>query len=85
MFCQICCSVSGCTDYYAETEQDGFQIGRDVVAGFNLPNPPGPQMDPCDPLFDPEELNGLIPNSDQHTMDVLQVVYIRRRDKVRIR
>ena len=84
MFCQICCSVSGCTDYYAETEQDGFQIGRDVVAGFNLPNPPGPLTDPCDPLFDPEELNGLIPSSDQHTMDVLQVKYIRRRDKVRI-
>lgn len=68
------CSVSGCTDYYAETEQDGFQIGRDVVAGFNLPNPPGPHIDPCNPEFDPEELDGLIPCSDQHTMDVLQVI-----------
>ena len=67
--------MSGCTDYYAETEMEGFEIGRDVVAGFNLPNPPGPQMDPCDPLYDPEELEGLIPAKDQHLMDIHQVIF----------
>lgn len=68
------CSVSGCTDYFAQTEEEGFQIGRDTVAGFNLPDPMGPQLEPCDPLFDPEELDGLIPAKDQHNMDILQVI-----------
>ena len=67
-------SVSGCTDYFAQTEEEGFQIGRDTVAGFNLPDPMGPQLEPCDPLFDPEELDGLIPAKDQHNMDILQVL-----------
>ena len=67
-------SVSGCTDYFAQAEEEGFQIGRDTVAGFNLPDPMGPQLEPCDPLFDPEELDGLIPAKDQHNMDILQVL-----------
>ena len=68
-------SVSGCTDYYAETEQEGFQMGRDAVAGFNLPDPLGPQLEPCDPIYDPGDLEGLIPARDQHLMDIHQVIF----------
>ena len=71
-------SVSGCTDYYAETEQEGFQMGRDAVAGFNLPDPLGPQLEPCEPIYDPGDLEGLIPARDQHLMDIHQVFFSAR-------
>ena len=71
-------SVSGCTDYYAETEQEGFQMGRDAVAGFNLPDPLGPQLEPCDPIYDPGDLEGLIPARDQHLLDIHQVFFSAR-------
>ena len=71
-------SVSGCTDYYAETEEEGFQMGRDAVAGFNLPDPLAPQLEPCDPIYDPGDLEGLIPVRDQHLMDIHQVFFAAR-------
>ncbi|XP_078657550.1 biotin-dependent 3-methylcrotonyl-coenzyme A carboxylase beta1 subunit-like isoform X2 [Branchiostoma floridae x Branchiostoma belcheri] len=30
-------SVSGCTDHYAETELEAFEMARDIVAGLNRP------------------------------------------------
>lgn len=29
-------SVSGCTDYYAQSEEEAFEMCRDIVEGFNL-------------------------------------------------
>ncbi|KAL3869882.1 hypothetical protein ACJMK2_042509 [Sinanodonta woodiana] len=68
------CSVSGCTDYYAETEEVGFEIGRDIIEGLNLPCHPGPQRQPQLPLYNPAELNGLIPARNQHQMDIYKVI-----------
>lgn len=66
-------SVSGCTDYYAADEYEGFQTGRDIIEGLNLPTHSGPSRAPEEPLYDPEEILGLIPRKDQENMDVRQV------------
>ncbi|XP_052774704.1 uncharacterized protein LOC128213192 [Mya arenaria] len=68
------CSVSGCTDYFAADEYEGFQTGRDIVEGLNLPPPPGPQREPEEPLFDPADIAGIIPNKKQEYMDVRKVI-----------
>ncbi|KAL4235641.1 hypothetical protein ACF0H5_004036 [Mactra antiquata] len=68
------CSVSGCTDYFAADEHEGFQTGRDLVESLNLPKHPGPTREPEEPLFDPEELPGLIPTVEQENMDIRKVI-----------
>ncbi|XP_060587919.1 methylcrotonoyl-CoA carboxylase beta chain, mitochondrial-like [Ruditapes philippinarum] len=68
------CSVSGCTDYYAADEYEGFQTGRDLVETLNLPSHPGPTRNPEEPLFDPEQIQGLIPAQQQETMDIRKVL-----------
>lgn len=65
-------SVSGCTDYFTGTEQEAISISRDVVSAFNV-NPPESPQNYDEPLYDPEEITGIIPNKDQHTMDMYQV------------
>lgn len=64
------CSVSGCADYFAADEKEGFQIGRDIVEGLNLPQHPGSPRTSEEPLFDVEHLEGLIPTQGQENMDV---------------
>ena len=66
-------SVSGCTDYYAADEYEGFQTGRDLIETLNLPNHPGPTRTTEEPLFDPEQMQGLIPAQQQETMDIRKV------------
>ena len=73
----MCCyvfSVSGCTDYFSETEEEAFSTGRDVVATFNIP-PVIPAESIEEPLYDPKELAGIIPVQQQHTMDMYKVGY----------
>lgn len=64
---------SGVTDHYAETEQEAFETGRDIVASFNVEPVSSPEgFD--EPLYDPAELLGIIPHKDQHTMDMYKVL-----------
>ena len=51
------CSVSGVTDYFAETEAEGFDILRDTVATLNVA---GGVVSPAaeEPAMDAEDLNG---------------------------
>ncbi len=66
-------SVSGCTDHFADTEEEGFKCGRDVVATFNIPETVEPEGYD-EPVYDPNELLGLIPHAQQHTMDMHKVL-----------
>ena len=65
-------SVSGCTDHFAVDEQEAFAIARDVVAGFNI-EPLSSSEDYDDPAYAADELLGIIPCKDQHTMDMYKV------------
>ncbi|XP_041360194.1 biotin-dependent 3-methylcrotonyl-coenzyme A carboxylase beta1 subunit-like isoform X2 [Gigantopelta aegis] len=68
------CRVSGCTDYFAETEPEAFEMARDIVTSLNLPAPPPPPCTPVDPLYDPDELSGLVPVQNQHQMNMHEVI-----------
>jgi len=56
-------SVSGLIEYLAEDDADGIRQIRDVVAniGWNEHCPPLPQRDFDEPLYDAEEILGLVP------------------------
>lgn len=65
--------VSGCSDHYASTEPEAFTMVRDIVASLNLL--PKSTPEPGDePLYDPLELLGIIPDKDQHTMDPYKII-----------
>lgn len=64
--------VSGCTDYFAKTEEEAFEMGRSSVAAFNIA-PVCEQKPYKEPAFDPEEILGIIPSSAIHTMDMRKV------------
>ena len=66
------CSVSGCTDHFSGTESEAIATSRDIVSTFNI-DVIEPRTDFAEPLYDAEELSGIIPARDQHTMDVYQV------------
>ena len=56
-------SISGLIEYLAEDDADGIRQIRDVVAniGWNEHCPPLPQRDFDEPLYDAEEILGLVP------------------------
>ncbi|GAB1601179.1 methylcrotonoyl-CoA carboxylase beta chain, mitochondrial-like isoform X1 [Argonauta hians] len=66
-------SMSGCSDHYADTEEEGFQITRDIVAALNL-TPYKNMSTSLLPYYDPLELPSLIPEVNQHEMDSYKII-----------
>lgn len=56
---QVHCSVSGVTDYFATTEEEGFEILRDTVATLNIPPLPPVSPESEEPGLNPDDLNAL--------------------------
>ena len=53
--------ISGLGDYFAVDEVDAIRIGRDIVAHFNWRKlGPGPTQPADEPLYDAEELLGIV-------------------------
>eukprot|EP00058_Branchiostoma_floridae_P017080 XP_002602568.1 hypothetical protein BRAFLDRAFT_227293 [Branchiostoma floridae] len=65
-------SVSGCTDHYAETELEAFEMARDIMAGLNRPMAEYLHSHDGDPLYPIEELQGLLPGTED--FDVYKVI-----------
>src|SRR5690606_25102608 len=67
--------ISGLSDYFAETEEDAIRIGRDIVAHFNWRKQGyGPTRDPEDPVYDPDEILGVIPADLRVPFDMREIV-----------
>ncbi|XP_029642121.1 methylcrotonoyl-CoA carboxylase beta chain, mitochondrial-like [Octopus sinensis] len=66
-------SMSGCSDHYADTEDEAFSITRDIVATLNLAPCENTSVSPP-PYYDPSELLGLIPEENQHAMDPYKII-----------
>ncbi len=67
--------TSGVTDHYAENDQHALEIARNIVANLNRPKPmPLDIRKPLDPLYDPKELYGLIPQDTRQPFDVREVI-----------
>uniref|UniRef100_A0A2C9JRG8 methylcrotonoyl-CoA carboxylase n=1 Tax=Biomphalaria glabrata TaxID=6526 RepID=A0A2C9JRG8_BIOGL len=61
------CGTSGCTDYFACTEAEALQMGRDIVASLHVSCTEDLDLEHFDePVFDPNEIPGLISSSGSH-------------------
>jgi acetyl-CoA carboxylase carboxyltransferase component len=68
-------TVSGLADYLAEDELDALRIARSVMAHVNWRKlGPGPTMPADEPLYDPEELLGLLAVDLRTPMDIREVI-----------
>jgi acetyl-CoA carboxylase carboxyltransferase component len=67
--------VSGLSDYLAENELDALRIARDIVSHFPADKPSQPDSGPIEePVYDPEELCGIIPVDLRMRFDVREVI-----------
>ena len=67
--------ISGLGDYLAENELDGIRMCREVVAHLNWrKRGPGPSMPNDEPLYDPEELLGIVPKDLRSPFDMREVI-----------
>ncbi|WP_207484264.1 carboxyl transferase domain-containing protein [Arenibaculum pallidiluteum] len=67
--------ISGVTDHYAVNDAHALAIARRIVANLNRDKRPGVAIrPPADPLYDPEELYGIIPTDPRKPFDVREVI-----------
>jgi len=67
--------ISGVADHYAEDDEHALQILRDIVATLNITKSINQDViPPEEPLYDTEELYGIIPNSFREVYDVREVI-----------
>jgi acetyl-CoA carboxylase carboxyltransferase component len=66
---------SGLADYFALDEQDAIRIGRQIVRGLNWHKQgPSPKPDPAPPLYDEQDLLGLVPTDLKIPFDPREVI-----------
>ncbi|HSJ94470.1 MAG TPA: carboxyl transferase domain-containing protein, partial [Gaiellaceae bacterium] len=68
--------VSGVTDHYAVSDEHALALGREIVASLSLRKPdlPWELEEPEEPLHDPDELHGIVPEDYRIGYDVREVV-----------
>jgi geranyl-CoA carboxylase beta subunit len=68
--------ISGLGDYLAEDDRDAIGIARDIVANLNWdrPQPDDPAAPARAPLYDAEELLGIMPMDHKRPVDMKQVI-----------
>ncbi len=67
--------LSGVADHLANNDLHALALARQAVGRLNLKKPTPQQLKPCaEPLYDPLELNGIIPNDTRKPYDVREVI-----------
>src|SRR6202008_1599279 len=66
--------VSGVADYFADDDAHALALVRRIVSNLKRPRPAGPKAVPEDPLFDPEEIYGIVPADLRKPYDVREVI-----------
>jgi len=65
---------SGLADYLARDELDALRIGRSIVANLNRHGAADPPLTPSEPLLDPDELLGIVPEDLKVPFDPREVI-----------
>src|SRR5690606_37120863 len=68
---------SGVADHYAETEEEGLEMARNIVATLNYrPKHPGKFIkgEVTAPLYPAEEIYGIIPKDTRKPFDVREII-----------
>jgi acetyl-CoA carboxylase carboxyltransferase component len=72
---QMHSEVSGLSDYLAEDEMDALRMCREVVSHLNRRKPgPPPSKIPEEPIYNPEELLGLVCEDLKTPFDIREVI-----------
>jgi acetyl-CoA carboxylase carboxyltransferase component len=67
--------VSGVADHFAENDEHAAAILRQIVANLNAEKKtPWTLIEPEEPLYDPEELYGIVPQDPRQSYDVREVI-----------
>jgi acetyl-CoA carboxylase carboxyltransferase component len=67
--------ISGLSDYLAVDEFDCIRLGRQIIGNLNwVKRGPGPSLPPDDPLYDPEELLGVVSGDLRVPFDPVEVI-----------
>jgi len=67
--------ISGVADHLAENDEHALQIARQIVARFNRPKQLSVDIaKPIEPLYDPQEIYGIIPSDSKKPYDVREVI-----------
>jgi 3-methylcrotonyl-CoA carboxylase beta subunit len=66
--------ISGVADYLADDDAHALALVRRIVANLNRAKPAGPPAAPEEPLFDPEEIYGIVPADTRKPYDVREVI-----------
>ena len=67
--------ISGVTDHYANNDAHALAIARRIVTNLNRNKRPAAALRaPADPLYDPEDLYGIIPTDPRKPFDVREVI-----------
>ncbi len=67
--------VSGVADHLAENDSHALFIARRIVANLNRRKPGGPTIEASEePLYDPEEIYGVIPTDTRKPYDVREII-----------
>jgi 3-methylcrotonyl-CoA carboxylase beta subunit len=67
--------LSGVADHLAENDAHALGIARRIVSNLNRVRPAGPTVEAIEePLYDPQEIDGLIPADTRKPYDVREVI-----------
>ncbi|HVU12011.1 MAG TPA: carboxyl transferase domain-containing protein, partial [Phototrophicaceae bacterium] len=66
--------VSGVADHFAEDDNHALDILRNIVATLNRPPKAPPSLAPEAPLYDPQELYGIIPTTFRESYDARELI-----------
>jgi 3-methylcrotonyl-CoA carboxylase beta subunit len=66
--------ISGVADYLAEDDPHALALVRRIVANLNRTKASPPQPKPEEPLYDPQEIYGIVPADTRKPYDVREVI-----------
>ncbi len=69
------CRISGVCDHLAENDVHALEITRNIIAHLNSKKPLEIKRKPViDPLYDPEEIAGIIPTDPRKSFDIREII-----------
>jgi len=69
------CRKSGVSDHYANDDMEAIQITRNIVENLNRPEKTKLDIKkPEEPLYDPKEIYGIIPEDSRKPFDVKEII-----------
>ncbi len=72
---EVHCATSGVTDHFAENDQHALNMARDIVKHLNRSKTSELALaEPKEPLLDPTDIYGIIPQDTRYPFDVKQII-----------